>query len=48
MVTKKTEQQEQQAPQPASRDMGTLSTQPVTKREPVTTELPDGTKRTDY
>ena len=48
MATKKTEQQEQQAPQPASSDMGTLSAQPVTKRDPVTTELPDGTKRTDY
>ncbi len=48
MATEKTEQQERQASQPASRDMGTLSTQPVTKREPVTTKLPDGTKRTDY
>ena len=48
MATKETKQQEQPAAQPATQDMGTLSTQPVTKRDPVITKLPDGTKRTDY
>lgn len=33
---------------PATHDMGTLHEQPTVQREPVKTELEDGTLRVDY